>query len=116
MINLNKDYFESYVSIEPYESGYDMTFDKLELRTSYWKGYGAVIHVQPVHIDEDGRKQCMQMCFNPVVDGLKVAQIKMARKNAKQLEAIHKDLCGMGDKIAQLWNERKFDEIKALFS
>ena len=133
-----KDYLESYVAIEPYQSGFDMEFNKLELRTSYWKGYGAVINVQPVYIDEQGGKQCMMMCFNPIEDGMEVKRIPMARKNAKQLEAIynpkriraeslekniakqleniHKDLCGMGGMIADLWNKRDFEGIKGLFS
>lgn len=111
-----KDYLESYVAIEPYQSGFDMEFNKLELRTSYWKGYGAVINVQPVYIDEQGGKQCMEMCFNPIEDGMEVKRIPMARKNAKQLENIHKDLCGMGGMIADLWNKRDFEGIKGLFS
>jgi len=115
-IMMTKDYIESYVSIEPYESKFDMTFEKLELKTSYWKGHGIVIHVQPVHFSEDGGKQYMMMCFDPVEDGLQVKCIPMARKNAKQIENVHKDLVGMGGIIADLWNKRDFEGIKALFS
>jgi hypothetical protein len=32
------------------------------------------------------------------------------------LENIHKDFVGMGGMIAELWNKRDFDGIKALFS
>lgn len=113
---MTKDYLESFVKIEPYQSGYDMTFTELHLTTSYWKGRGVNIHVQPCHRTEEGDLQEMMMCFNTIEDGMNVTLIPMARKNQKQLENIHADFVGMKDKIADLWNKRDFDGIKALFS
>lgn len=112
---MTTDYLESFVAIEPYASGYDMTFTELHLTTSYWKGRGVNIHVQPC-TREKGNLQEMMMCFNTIEDGMNVKLIPMARKNQKQLENIHADVVGMGDKIADLWNKRDFDGIKALFS
>ncbi len=110
------DSLKNYVAIEPYQSGYDMTFTELELRTMYIKGLGVDIDVQPCTHNEWGGVECMMMCYNPIEDGMTIKRIPMARKNQKQLEAIHADLVGMKDKIADLWNKRDFDGIKALFA
>jgi hypothetical protein len=107
----------AFVAIEPYQSGYDMTFTELHLTTSYWKGRGVQLHVQPCHRTERGDLEEMMMCFNTLEDGMYAKErIPMSRFNAKQLENIHKDFVGMGEKIAKLWNERNFDGIKELFS
>ncbi len=113
---MTKDYLESFVAIEPYASGYDMTFTELHLTTSYYKGRGVYIHVQPCHRSERGDLQEMMMCFNTIEDGMNITLFPMARKNQKQLEIIHANFVGMKDKIADLWNKRDFDGIKALFS
>jgi hypothetical protein len=110
------DYLEAFVRIEPYAIDSDMTFTELHLTTSYWKGSGVQLHVQPCHRGEHGLQE-MMMCYNVMEDGMYAKErIPMARFNAKQLENIHKDFVGMGTKIAQLWNERNFDGIKELFS
>ena len=107
----------AFVAIEPYESGFDMTFTELHLTTSYWKGRGVQLHVQPCHRTERGDLQEMMMCFNTLEDGMYIKEgIPMTRFNAKQLENIHQDLVGMGEQIANLWNKRDFDAIKALFN
>ena len=113
----NNEYLSAFVAIEPYASNYDMTFTELHLTTSYWKGKGVQLHVQPCTHNKDGHLEEMMMCFNVMEDGMYAKErIPMARFNAKQLENIHKDFVGMGEKIAQLWNERNFDGIKDLFS
>lgn len=113
---MTTDSLSAFVAIEPYASNFDMTFDELHLTTSYWKGRGVYLHVQPCHRD-NGNLEEMMMCFNVLEDGMYAKeQIPMPRFNAKQLENIHKDFVGMGEKIAQLWNERNFDGIKELFS
>ena len=59
----------------------------------------------------------MMMCYNTLEDGMCAKErIPMTRFNAKQLQNIHADFVGMKDKIADLWNKRDFDGIKALFS
>ena len=113
---MTNDSLSAFVAIKPYQSGYDMTFTELHLTTSYWKGRGVQLHVQPCHRTERGDLQEMMMCFNTIEDGMNVKLIPMARKNQKQLENIHADVVGMGSKIADLWNKRDFDGIKALFN
>ena len=107
----------AFVAIEPYASGFNMTFTELHLTTSYWKGRGVYLHVQPCHRNEHGHLEEMMMCFDTLEDGMYAKErIPMARFNAKQLENIHKDFVGMGGMIAELRNKRDFDGIKALFS
>ena len=107
----------AFVAIQPYQSGYDMTFTELHLTTSYWKGRGVQLHVQPCHRTERGDLQEMMMCFNVIEDGMYAKSgIPMARFNAKQLQNIHADFVGMKDKIAELWNKRDFEGIKNLFN
>lgn len=113
----SKDQLTNYVAIEPYKSETGaMEFKELELRTIYIKGRGIDLDIQPCAHNEWGGVQCMMMCFQTLEDGMTVKRMPMARKNAKQIENAHRDLVGMGNKIAELWNKRDFDGIKALFS
>ena len=114
---MTNDSLSAFVAIEPYASDFDMTFTELHLTTSYWKGRGVQLHVQPCHRNESGDLQEMMMCYNTLEDGMYAKErIPMTRFNAKQLQNIHADFVGMKDKIADLWNKRDFDGIKALFS
>ena len=105
----------SYVAIEPYNH-MGMTYNEVELSTSYWKGYGIVLSVYPVQHSGWMISRTI-MGTSPAEEGLrKIACIPLARFNRKRLENAHADLVGMGQMIAQLWNKRDYDGIKALFS
>ena len=113
----NNQSMTTFKAIEPYqlyEGGNN--FNEIELSTSYWKGHGIVVSVYPIeHKGWMISRTIMGTC--PEEEGLRsVAVVRMARFNRKQLENVHADLVGMGDKIADLWNKRDFDGIKALFS
>lgn len=102
--------------IESYEyqgSSYDHLL--MEVNHRKWKG-GMVIIVTPVHKNEFGYEQTYDWSQNPLTAGIDVAVLPMPRKNQKRMDAAFADVCGMASHICQLWNERNFDGIKALFS
>ena len=107
-----------FVKIESYSDGCGKSFNNLMLEASHvkWKKQ-MQLSVTPVKMGDDGfYSQVIDFSDNPLTAGLVVASLPMPRKNQKRIDAAQADLNGMGEKIAQLWNERKFSDIKALFS
>ena len=93
------------------------TYDHLLLEVNHrkWQG-GMVLSCIPVHKTDLGYQQVFDWQANPLTKGIDICVVPMPRKNQKRMDAAFADLCGLAPRICQLWNERKFDDIKALFS
>lgn len=107
---------EKLFQIESYvEQG--STYDHLLLSVDHrkWQG-GMVLSATPVHKTVCGYEQVYDWQKNPLTAGIDIAVVPMPRKNQKRMDAAFADLCGLAPQICTLWNERKFDDIKALFS
>lgn len=102
--------------IEDYtEQGSNYDHLLLEVNHRKWQG-GMVLSAVPVHKTEYGYQEVYDWQKNPLTSGIDIAVVPMPRKNQKRLDAAFADLCGMAPRICELWNERNFDGIKALFS
>ena len=93
------------------------TYDHLLLEVEHrkWQG-GMVLSATPVHKTEYGYTQVFDWSMNPLTKGIDICVVPMARKNQKRMDAAFQDLCGLAPRICDLWNQRDFDGIKALFS
>lgn len=105
----------TFVKIENYqEEGSNFTHLMLEARQSYRKTLDC--NITPVEVNSFGYSQVFDFSDNPLTAGLSINCGAMPRKNQKRIDAAQADLNGMGAMIADLWNKRDFDGIKALFS
>lgn len=106
----------TFVKIENYQEGCsNFTHLLLEAKQSYRKTLDC--DITPVEINDGfGYSQVYDFSDNPLTAGISINCGAMPRKNQKRIDAAQKDLDGMGVLIADLWNKREFDGIKALFS
>ena len=105
----------TFVKIESYEKGSgNFTHLMLEARQSHRKTLECKI--TPVEINDFGFSCVFDFSDNPLTAGISINCGAMPRKNQKRIDAAQADLNGMGAMIADLWNKRDFDGIKALFS
>jgi hypothetical protein len=106
----------TFVKIESYQEGCsNFTHLRLEANQSYRKQLEC--EIKPVKIEDGfGCSEVFGFSDNPLTAGISINCGAMPRKNQKRIDAAQADLNGMGDKIADLWNKRDLDGIKALFS
>lgn len=106
----------TFVKIENYKDGCSsFTHLMLEAKQSYRKTLDC--DITPVEVDETfGYSQVFDFSNNPLTAGISISCGAMPRKNQKRIDAAQADLNGMAPMIADLWNKRDFDGIKALFS
>lgn len=105
-----------FTPIEKYCNG-SVEINNLLLKASHNKYRKTMdLEVSPVGVTECGYRRIYDFSQNPLTSGIILAQIPMPRKNQKRIDAAQADLNGMATKIADLWNKRDFDGIKALFS
>ena len=107
----------TFVKIENYEGGCGTNFTHLmlEAKQSYRKTLEC--DITPVEINDGfGYSQVFDFSDNPLTAGISIKCGDMPRKNQKRIDQAQADLNGMASMIAELWNKRDFDGIKALFS
>ena len=107
---------QKFFPIESYNFQ-DVTYDHLMLEVTHrkWQG-GMVLSATPVHVTQFGYEQVYDWSSNPLTKGIDICVVPMVRMNRKRMEAAFADLCGLASRITELWNNRDFDGIKALFS
>lgn len=107
-----------YIAIDNYTDGCQVTFNNLELNVSHNKYRKTMdVCVYPVEVKNSGIvSRVFDFSQNPLTAGLVLARVPMPRKNQKRLDEAQQNLNGMASHIADLWNKREFDNIKALFS
>ena len=107
---------KQFVKIENYQEGCsNFTHLLLEARQSYRKQLEC--EIKPVTIEDGfGYSEVFDFSDNPLTAGISISCGAMPRKNQKRIDQAQADLIGMGKQIADLWNKRDFDGIKALFS
>lgn len=105
-----------FVKIESYQEGCsNFTHLMLEARQSYRKMLEC--EIKPVEINDGyGYSEMFDFSDNPLTQGITIIACPMPRKNQKRINAAQADMNGMASTIADLWNKRDFDGIKALFS
>jgi hypothetical protein len=105
----------TFVKIENYQDGCsNFTHLMLEAKQSYRKTLDC--DITPVEVNQFGYSQTFDFSDNPLTAGISIKCSPMPRKNQKRIDQAQRDLNGMASIIADLWNKRDFDGIKALFS
>ena len=106
---------KKYITIENYQGCANTTFNHLELTASHNK-YRKTMDVEicPVGYHNGIVSKVLDFQKNPLTSGILLARIPMPRKNQKRIDAAQADLNGMAQQIADLWDKRDFDGIKAL--
>lgn len=105
-----------FVKIENYQEGCsNFTHLMLEAKQSYRKTLDC--EIRPVEINDGyGYTEMYDFSQNPLTQGITIVCQPMPRRNQKRIDAAQADMNGMAEKIADLWNKRDFDGIKALFT
>lgn len=105
----------NYAVIEPYNVGED-SFNCLAITTSYLRGFGLVLRVQPLWWSEDKERYAFNWDADEEVIGLQVVGHQMKRFSQKSFDDIHSKIKGAKEIISTLWNQRNFEGIKELLS
>jgi len=105
-----------FIKIQDYKEGIS-SFNALQVKASHNRYRKTMeIEVVPVELHDGIIGRLYDFSDNPLTAGIMLARIPMPRKNQKKIDAAQKDLDGMAEKIADLWNKRDFDSIRAMFA
>ena len=112
-----------YTAIEPIKSGRD-NYNELSIEVGYQKpdynpfngkyeNGGVYVYFKPI-VRENGSWRCMMVSGDTKTMGFKVMVKNLSRRSQKWLDIAHNAVEPIKERIAELYNKEKWDEIADL--